>query len=135
MPEVCRCAPSVVSHALCLIAISLLLEQCLFPVATSMNFVATWDLLTITKLCRDLKFSSRDLVSTAYTPLYHDKDKSCSDIRFLVAFILCRDTEELCRDTIELCRDMRFSFTPVPCRDLKTYVTTKKIPSLRKPLS
>ena len=57
------------SRALCLTAISLPLAQYLFPIATQMNSV-------VTELCHDLKFSCRDLVSTAYTYLYLNKEKS-----------------------------------------------------------
>ena len=76
------------TRALCLIATSLLLAQCPFPVATQMNSVATWDLLTITELCRNLKFSCRDLVSITYTSLCRDKEKSC---RIESSFLACRD--------------------------------------------
>ena len=71
-----------------------------------MNSVATWDLLTMTELCRNLKFSCRDLVSTTCTSLYRKMEKSCCDIKLLVAFALCRNIEKLCHD-------MGFSFTPV----------------------
>ena len=109
------------SCALCLIATSLPLTQCPFPVATQMNSVATWDLLTMTKLCRDLKFSCCDLVSTAYTYLCCDMEKSCCDIKLFAASVLCLNTEKLCRD-------MGFSLMPVLCRDLRAYVTTEKSP-------
>ena len=79
-----------------------------------MNSVATWDLLTMTELYRNLKFSCRDLVSTAYTSLCCDKEKSSRDIKFLAASALYRD--------------MGFSFLPVLCHDLKPYVATKKFP-------
>ena len=105
-------APSVLSHALCLIVTSLSLAHCMFPIATLMNSIVTCDVLTMTELCRDLKFPCRDLVSTTYTPLCRDKEKSCHDIKFLVTFVLCRD--------------MRFSFTPVLCCDLKAYVAIEK---------
>ena len=120
-PRACRCAPMALSHALCLAATSLPLAQCSFPVTTPMNSVTTWDLLTMIELCHDLKFSCRDLVSIAYTPLYRDKEKSCRNRKLRTAFVLCRDIEELCRD-------MRFSFTPVLCRDLKAYVAIGKSP-------
>ena len=110
-PRACHCTPNALSHALCLTVTSLQLSQCPFPVATQMNFVVTWDLLTMTELCRDLKFSCRDLVSTPYTSLCRDKEKSCHDIKFLATSALCRYIEELCRDK-------RFSFLPVLCPSL-----------------
>ena len=87
-PRACHCAPSALSHALCLIMESLLLAQCLFSVTTPMNSVTRWYLLIMTELCCDLKFSCRDLVSIAHTPLCHDKEMSCRYIKFLAAFIL-----------------------------------------------
>ena len=87
----------------------------------TMNFVATWDLLTMTELCRDLKFSCRDLVSTAYTSLCRDTEKSCCDINLLTASALYRDTEKLYRD-------MGFSFIPVLYHDLRAYVAAEKSP-------
>ena len=51
--------------------------------------VATLYLLTMTELCRNLRFSCCDLVSTAYTSLYPDKEKSYRDMKFLVASALC----------------------------------------------
>ena len=118
-PRACHCSPSALSHALCLIAISFLLAQCPFPVATPMNSVTTWDLLTMTELCHDLKFSCCDLVCTTYTPLCRDKEKSYCGINFLDDFVLCRDIKELCHD-------IRFSFMPILCCDLKAYVATEK---------
>ena len=73
----------------------------------------------MTELCHDLSFSSRDLVCTTYTPLYRDKEKSYCGIKFLDAFVLCRDVEELCHE-------IRFSFMPILCCDLKAYVATEK---------
>ena len=87
----------------------------------TMNFVATWDLLTMTELYRDLKFLCRDLVSTAYTSLCRDTEKSCCDIKLLAASALCRDTKKLCRD-------MGFSFMPVLCHDSRAYVAIEKSP-------
>ena len=77
------------SSALCLIATSLPLSQCPFLVATQMNSIATWDLLTMIELCRDLKFLWCDLVSTAYTSLCSDKEKSGRDKES--PFLACRD--------------------------------------------
>ena len=113
-------------RALCLIVTSLPLEQCLFPVATQMDSVATWDLLTMTELCRDLKFSCCGLVSTTYTSLCRDTKKSCCNIRLLASFTLYHDTEELYRD-------MGFSFMPVLYRNLKAYAVTKKSPHQGNP--
>ena len=109
------------SRALCLIMTSFPLAQCPFHVATQMNSVATWDLLTMIELCRDLKFSCRDLVSTAYTSLSRNTEKSCCDIKLLAASALCRDTEKLCRD-------MGFYFMPVLYRNLRAYAETEKSP-------
>ena len=97
------CAVECLCHALCLIETSLPLAQCSFPVATQMNSVATWDLLTMAELCRDLKFLCRDLLSTAYISLCRDTEKSCCGIRLLTTSTLCHDIEKLCRD-------MGFSF-------------------------
>ena len=109
------------SCALCLIVTSLPLAQCPFHVATQMNSVSTWDLLTMIELCHDLQFSCRDLVSTAYTSLCRNTKKSCCDIKLLAASALCRDTEKLCRD-------MGFYFMPVLYRNLRAYVATEKSP-------
>ena len=109
------------SRALCFIPTSLLLVQCPFPIATQMNSVATWDLLTMTELCHDLKFSCRDLVSTTYTSLCCDTEKSYCDIKLLATIALCHNTEKLCHD-------VGYFFMPILCRDSKAYVTTKKSP-------
>ena len=77
------------------------------------------DLLTMTKLCRDLKFSCRHLVFTAYTSLCYDTEKSCCDIKLLIASALYRNIEKICRD-------MGFSFMPVLYRNLKAYIATEK---------
>ena len=97
------CAVERLYRALCLIGTSLPLVQCSFPVATQMNSVVTWDLLTMTELCRDLKFLCHGLLSTAYISLCRDTKKSCFDIRLLTTSTLCYDIEKLCRD-------MGFSF-------------------------
>ena len=93
-------------RALCLIVTSLPLAQCPFPVATQMNSVMTWDLITMTELYHDLKFSCRDLVSTLYASLCCNTEKSYCDMWLFATFALCRDTKKLCRD-------MGFSFMPV----------------------
>ena len=89
------CAVERLCRAHILIATSLPLAQCPFLVATQMNSVATWELLTMTELCRDLEFSCRNLVSTAYTSLYRNKEKSCHDIES--PFLACRDRIPLSR--------------------------------------
>ena len=98
-PRPCRYAPNALSLALCLTMTSLPHAQCPFPVVTKMNFVVTWDLLTMTELCRDLKFLCRNLVSTAYTSLCRDTEKSCRNIKLLVASVLCLNTKKLYSDT------------------------------------
>ena len=102
--------------------------QCPFPIATPMNSIATWDLLTMIELCRDLKFSCHYLVSTAYTPVYSDKEKSCYDIKFLDASVLCRDT----RRTLS---QHEVLFHARSLLRLKSLCHDRKIPSLRQPLS
>ena len=104
--------------------------QCPFPITTPMNSVATWDLLTMIELCRDLKFSCHYLVSTAYTPLYHDKEKSCCNIKFLATSVLC----PLSRHRRTLSQHEVF-FQARSLSRLKSLCHDRKIPSLRQPLS
>ena len=90
-------------HArLCLIATSLSLAQCPFPVVTQMNSVTTRDLLTMIELYRDLKFSCHDLVSTTYTFLCRDKEKSCRDIES--PFLACRNNPGRARSALSYAR-------------------------------
>ena len=108
----CRACPALswvtghLCHArLCHIATSLSLAQCSFPVVTQINSVTTWDLLTMIELCRDLKFSCRDLVSTTYTFLCRDKEKSCCDIES--PFLACRNNPGRARSALSCARPER----------------------------
>ena len=69
----------------------------------------------------NLKFLCRGLVSTTYTSLCHDTEKSYCNIKLPAISALCRDIEKLCHD-------MGFSFMLVLCRDLKAYVAIEKSP-------